>query len=134
MAALDFLDGSDQATKDGVFLVQAGGQHVPNAVYGTILVAYPLLHDGEMLGGGPVYLSMALSMAYDYEDLENYYNYVIGNLPLYTADELNEIFLTDLTAEKMVELAANYSMNDVAEAHISLEQGSVTDFHNRSFE
>ena len=133
IGSLDFLDGSEQATKDGIIIVQAGGQHVPNAVYCTV-VAINALVNGERLGGEPIKLSIALSIANDYSDLENYNDYAIGNLPLYTADELKELFLTDLTVEKMMEYAAGFDITNIAELHTGLEQGSVDGFHNPIFD
>ncbi|MBD5456460.1 MAG: sugar ABC transporter substrate-binding protein [Lachnospiraceae bacterium] len=133
MAALDLLENADDATKEGRFLVQAGGQHVPNYVYCTVVAAHALL-DGQRLGQNYIDLNMALSLAYDYDDLTGYYDYVIGDLPLYTADELVNIFFKDgFTAEDLKKLAENYSNNERAEAHKDMEQGSIAEYQNEYF-
>ena len=133
IGSLDFLDGSEQPTKDGTVLVQAGGQHVPNTVFTTLVAIYTLTK-GNRLGGGPIKLNIALDLAYGYSDVENYYKYNIGNIPLYTSDELRAILTDDLTAEELMEFVAVYNIKDVAKQHADIEPGSIEGFHNTIFD
>ncbi len=124
LAACDFVEGAQTAMEEGWMGVVYGGQHVPNGVFSTALVI-DALQNGGRFSEKPLELTIDLTWVYSAEDYNDYWKYIAGDIPIFTAEELNEKVLLsgnpDLTVDDLIELASNYSLEDVRERHKDIE-------------
>ena len=128
IAACDFVDGAQDAMEAGWMSAVYGGQHVPNGVFCTALLINAI-NNGGRITEDPLVMEMGLTWAYKAQDYDDYWKYVAGDIPLFTAEEIREkmlfYFNASLTADDLAELTANFSLEDVLERHKDLEPGDI---------
>jgi ABC-type sugar transport system substrate-binding protein len=99
-----------------------GAQMHLGAVAAPVVIANQLM--GTPLSDEPIIYATPYEMRTSSEGTAEYYKYFEGEIPVYTEDELNELFFKfknpDVTAESVMELFKAFCIADVAERHKDL--------------
>lgn len=118
LSGIDISSMTGEYFENGVQVFTCGGQYPTVAVAFTILYNY--LHDGVRIiedTTEPItrkYIAMR-----NYDDFENYVEYIESEVPAYTAEELSHfmlVFNPDVTIEDYIADGNSYSLERVMEA------------------
>lgn len=121
IAQFDIVSGTDQAIKDGLVVWCATGQ--ANSLFVSLILAYNLWMGDDLLEDNTQVLLRPFLEIKGPESYNNYIKYAEGEIPYFTGEELKSYIKAwnpDITIDDILELNANYTIEDVTTRHADL--------------
>lgn len=115
LGVIDFSDGMVEGFENGYINAACGGHLVVDPMFTAALVTNAVL--GSRLSEEPTSCTVNFMYLQNAEDAANYFNYVEGEEPVYSTEEVRDLmikyFNPEVTEESFMALTQLYSIEDV---------------------
>lgn len=116
---IDFTSGMETEIDKGYLYIVAGGNMVADPTFSCAMLINKV--KGTPLSDKPLWLNIDFINLMTSEQTKNYFKYVEGNNPPYTAEEMKKLMFKfenpEVSADSFTKVVQDYSLEDVMARH-----------------
>jgi hypothetical protein len=119
---IDTVDTMGDYIETGELSMVYGGQIEIKLLTAVCFLVNKLI--GTPLSDTPVVATVGFTVIQTMDDVDNFYKYFYGGVPIYTKEEVQKYFIKyfnpEITAESVKKIAGEFSLTDVMKRHADL--------------